>query len=66
MKSSGNHPITGKAAVEETVFGGQQTRVKGRDNNGLDSNPYTKTLRMQHKYTLVTKETVFLNFIELL
>ena len=32
MKSSGNQPITGKAAVDETVFGGQQTRVKGRDN----------------------------------
>ena len=46
MKSSGNHPITGKAEVDETVFGGQQTRVKGRDNNGLDPNPYTKTLRM--------------------
>ena len=32
MKSSGNHPITGKVEVDETVFGGQQTRVKGRDN----------------------------------
>ena len=46
MKSLGNHPITGKAEVDETVFGGQQTRVKGRDNNELDSNPYIKTLRM--------------------
>ena len=32
MKSLGNHLITGKAEVDETVFGGQQTRVKGRDN----------------------------------
>ena len=33
MKSSGNHPITGKAEVDETVFGGQETGVKGRNNN---------------------------------
>ena len=32
MKSLGNHPITGKAEVDENVSGGQQTRVKGKDN----------------------------------
>lgn len=32
MKSSGNHPITGKAEVDETVFGGQETGVRGRQN----------------------------------
>ena len=33
MKSSGNHPITGKAEVDESVFGGQETGVRGRQNN---------------------------------
>ena len=33
MKSSGNHPITGKVDVDETVFGGQETGVSGRQNN---------------------------------
>lgn len=32
MKSSGNHLITGKAEVDETVIGGQETGVKGRKN----------------------------------
>jgi transposase-like protein len=32
MKSSGNHPITGKAEVDETVFGGQEEGVRGRQN----------------------------------
>ena len=32
MKSSGNYPITGNAEVDETVFGGQETGVKGRQN----------------------------------
>lgn len=32
MKSSGNHPITGEAEVDETVFGGQESGVKGRQN----------------------------------
>ena len=32
MKSSGNYPITGKAEVDETVFGGQETGVRGRQN----------------------------------
>ena len=32
MKSSGKHPITGKAEVDETVFGGQETGVRGRQN----------------------------------
>lgn len=32
MKSSGHHPITGKAEVDETVFGGQETGVRGRKN----------------------------------
>jgi transposase-like protein len=33
MKSTGNHPITGEADVDETVFGGQETGVVGRQNN---------------------------------
>lgn len=33
MKSSGNHPITGTAEVDETVFGGQEEGVRGRQNN---------------------------------
>lgn len=32
MKSSGNHPITGEAEVDETVFGGQEEGVRGRKN----------------------------------
>lgn len=32
MKSSGNLLIQGKAEVDETVFGGQETGVKGRKN----------------------------------
>ena len=32
MESSGNCPITGKAEVDETVFGGQEHGVKGREN----------------------------------
>lgn len=32
MKSSGNHPITGTAEVDETVFGGQEEGVRGRRN----------------------------------
>lgn len=32
MKSSGNHPITGTAEVDETVFGGQEEGVRGREN----------------------------------
>ncbi|UBZ12482.1 IS1595 family transposase [Flagellimonas marinaquae] len=32
MKSSGNHPITGTAEVDETVFGGQEEGVRGRKN----------------------------------
>lgn len=32
MKSSGNHPITGTAEVDETVFGGQEQGVRGRQN----------------------------------
>lgn len=32
MKSSGNHPITGTAEVDETVFGGQEKGVRGRKN----------------------------------
>lgn len=32
MKSSGNHPITGNAEVDETVFGGQEEGVRGREN----------------------------------
>ena len=32
MKSSRKHLITGKAEVDETVFGGQETGVKGRQN----------------------------------
>jgi transposase-like protein len=32
MKSSGNHPITGTAEVDETVFGGQEEGVRGRQN----------------------------------
>lgn len=30
MKSSGNYPITGAAEVDETVFGGQEEGVRGR------------------------------------
>jgi transposase-like protein len=32
MKSSGKHPITGSAEVDETVFGGQEEGVRGRKN----------------------------------
>lgn len=32
MKSSGNNLITGRAEVDETVFGGQETGVRGRQN----------------------------------
>ena len=32
MKSSGKHPIMGNAEVDETVFGGQETGVVGRQN----------------------------------
>ena len=32
MKSSGNHPIMGTVEVDETVFGGQETGVRGRQN----------------------------------
>ena len=32
MKSSGNHPITGKAEIDETVFGSQEEGVRGRKN----------------------------------
>ncbi len=32
MKSSGNHPITGTAEVDETVFGQQEEGVRGREN----------------------------------
>ena len=32
MEGSGNCPITGKAEVDETVFGGQEHGVKGRKN----------------------------------
>lgn len=32
MKSSGNHPITGRSEVDETVFGGQESGVRGRQN----------------------------------
>ena len=32
MESSGNHPITGTAEVDETVFGGQEQGVRGRKN----------------------------------
>lgn len=32
MKSSGKYPITGKAEVDETVIGGQESGVKGRQN----------------------------------
>lgn len=32
MKSSGNHPITGTSEVDETVFGGQEEGVRGRQN----------------------------------
>ncbi len=32
MKSSGSHPITGTAEVDETVFGGQEEGVRGREN----------------------------------
>jgi len=30
MKSSGDHPLTGTAEVDETVFGGQEEGVRGR------------------------------------
>ncbi|GAA3553694.1 hypothetical protein GCM10022395_01530 [Snuella lapsa] len=33
MKSSRNYPITGKAEVDEAVFGGQETGVRGRLNH---------------------------------
>ena len=32
MKSSGKHLITGRAEVDETVFGGQESGVRGRQN----------------------------------
>lgn len=32
MGSSGNHPIKDNAEVDETVFGGQETGVRGRKN----------------------------------
>lgn len=32
MKSSEDHPITGEAEVDETVFGGQEEGVRGRKN----------------------------------
>lgn len=32
MKSSGNHPITGEAEVDETVFGGEEEGTRGRKN----------------------------------
>ena len=32
MKSSGNYPITGRAEVDETVIGGQESGVRGRQN----------------------------------
>jgi hypothetical protein len=32
MKSSGNHPITGRAEVDETVVGGQESGTRGRQN----------------------------------
>ncbi|WP_171017211.1 hypothetical protein [Maribacter sp. ACAM166] len=32
MKSPGDHPITGTAAVYDTVFGGQEEGVRGRKN----------------------------------
>ena len=32
MESSGNHPMTGMAEVDETVFGGQEQGVRGRKN----------------------------------
>lgn len=32
MKSSGKYPITGRAEVDETVFGGQESGVRGRQN----------------------------------
>lgn len=32
MKSSCNHPITGTAEVDETLFGGQEEDVRGRKN----------------------------------
>lgn len=32
MKSSDNHPITGTAEVDETVFGGAEEGVRGRKN----------------------------------
>lgn len=33
MRSSGQHKITGKAEVDETVVGGQEEGVRGRKNN---------------------------------
>ncbi|WP_123803382.1 IS1595 family transposase, partial [Maribacter sp. 4G9] len=33
MKSSGDHPITGTAEVDETVFGQQEEGVRCRENN---------------------------------
>jgi hypothetical protein len=32
MKSSGKNPITGTAEVDETVIGGQESGVRGRQN----------------------------------
>lgn len=32
MKSSGEHPLTGTAEVDETVFGQQEEGVRGREN----------------------------------
>lgn len=32
MESSGDHPLTGKVEVDETVIGGQEEGVKGRKN----------------------------------
>ena len=32
MKSSGDHPITGDAEVDETVFGGEEEGTRGRKN----------------------------------
>ena len=33
IKSSGDHPITGTAEVEKTVFGQQEEGLRGRENN---------------------------------
>ena len=34
MKSSGSHPMTGTVEVDETVVGGQEEGVRGRENKG--------------------------------